>query len=103
MVVLMVASLEYGRAVRWVVRWVDVKDATWDVWMVALMVERWVDVTVDSKVARSVDRKDAMWVECLAVRWADSKVVSMVLMLVVRTEWNWVVHSVDKKDEMKVV
>ena len=89
---LMVASLEYGRAVRWVVRWVDVKDATWDVWMVALMVERWVDVTVDSKVARSVDRKDAMWVECLAVRWADSKV-----------EWNWVVHSVDKKDEMKVV
>ena len=100
---LMVASLEYGRAVRWVVRWVDVKDATWDVWMVALMVERWVDVTVDSKVARSVDRKDAMWVECLAVRWADSKVVSMVLMLVVRTEWNWVVHSVDKKDEMKVV
>ena len=99
----MVASLEYGRAVRWVVRWVDVKDATWDVWMVALMVERWVDVTVDSKVARSVDRKDAMWVECLAVRWADSKVVSMVLMLVVRTEWNWVVHSVDKKDEMKVV
>ena len=100
---MMVASLEYGRAVRWVVRWVDVKDATWDVWMVALMVERWVDVTVDSKVARSVDRKDAMWVECLAVRWADSKVVSMVLMLVVRTEWNWVVHSVDKKDEMKVV
>ena len=100
---MMVASLEYGRAVRWVGRWVDVKDATWDVWMVALMGERWVDVTVDSKVARSVDRKDAMWVECLAVRWADSKVVSMVLMLVVRTEWNWVVHSVDKKDEMKVV
>ena len=98
----------------WVVHSVVVKVERKVAWMDALMGEKWVGVTVDSKAVRLVDVKDEMkvaWmdgqmdasmVECLAFHWAGSTAEKMALLPVVRKDVNWVDRSVDAKDEMKV-